>query len=111
MQQEAIELCLGQWVGVGLFQWILGGEDEKRLGQGMGDASIADRVLMHRLEQGSLACGRGAGELIGEPQMGEYRAAQKLDVTTTYWKRNGKGQGVAGLGSACGGQINKKKRE
>src|SRR3546814_18873729 len=75
MQQEAIELCLGQWVGAGLFQWILGGEDEKRLGQGMGDASIADRVLLHRLEQGSLGVGRGAVELIGEQKMGEYRAA------------------------------------
>src|SRR3546814_6956039 len=84
MSDWSSDVCASDlWVGAGLFQWILGGEDEKRLGQGMRDASIADRVLLHRLEQCSLGFGRGAVELIGEQQMGEYRAALKLEVTTT----------------------------
>ena len=71
VEQEAIELCLGQGIGAFLLDGVLGGQDEKGRGQGEGLAADRDLALLHRLEQRRLHFGRGAVDLVGEQDVGE----------------------------------------
>ena len=61
LQQEPVELRLGQRVGALVLDRVLRRGDEERVGQRPGDAVGRDLALLHRLEQGRLglraACG------------------------------------------------------
>jgi hypothetical protein len=80
MQQEAIELRLGQRIGAGLLDRILRGQHEERLRQRAGHAGMADGALGHRFEQRGLGLGRRAVELVGQQQLGEHRPLLEAEV-------------------------------
>src|ERR687887_413966 len=58
LEQEAIELRLGQRIGALLLDGILGGDDHERRAEHMAAAVDGDRLLLHGLEQGGLGLGR-----------------------------------------------------
>ncbi len=60
-QQEAVQLRIGQRVGAGQVDRVLGGDHQERIGQGMGGAVDADLVLGHRLQQARSACAAARG--------------------------------------------------
>ncbi len=75
LQQEAVELGLGQRIGAFVLDRILGGQGHEGRRQLVGAAVDGDLLLLHHLEQGRLGLGRGAVDLVGQQQVGEGRAA------------------------------------
>ena len=73
LEEEAVELGLGQRVGPVHLDRVLGGDDEERRGQRPGLVGDGDVVLLHRLEQGALGARRGAVDLVGDHHVGEDR--------------------------------------
>ena len=73
LEQEAVELRLGQRVGALVLDRVLRGDDDERVGQRAGLALDRDLPLLHRLEQRRLGLGRRAVDLVGEQQVGEHR--------------------------------------
>ncbi len=78
--QEAIQLRFGQWEGSRLFQWILGGNHEKRFFQGPGFTLDGDLALFHGLEQGTLGFRGGPVDLVGQQYLGEDRPGMKNET-------------------------------
>ena len=74
LQHEAIELRFGQLIGAFLFERILRGEHEERIGEGIGCFADRDLPLLHRFEQRALHLGGRAVDFVGENQVGEERA-------------------------------------
>ena len=79
LEQEPVELGLGQRVGALHLDRVLGGQHEERLGQRVGGAAGGDAALLHRFEQRGLRLGRGAVDLVGEHQVGEERPGLELE--------------------------------
>ena len=79
LEEEAVELGFGQRVGAFHFERVLRGQHEERRGQAVRFAGDGDRVLLHRFEQGGLGLGRGAVDFVGQQDVGEDRAALKLE--------------------------------
>jgi hypothetical protein len=73
LEQEPVELRLGQRVGALVLDRVLGGDHDERVGQRPGGALDGDLPLLHRLEQRGLGLGRRAVDLVGEQQVGEHR--------------------------------------
>ena len=73
LEEEAVQLRLGQRVGSFHLDRILGGEDEEWLRQGMCRAAGGHATFLHRLQQRRLRFGRGAIDLVREHQIGEQR--------------------------------------
>ena len=71
LEQEAVELGLGQGIGAFVFDRILRGEGGEDGAQRMDLAVDADLPLLHRLQQGRLRLGRGAVDLVGQQQVAE----------------------------------------
>ena len=71
LQQEAVELGLGERIGALVLDGVLGGGDQEGLGERAGGAVDGDLALLHRFEQGRLGLGRGAVDLVGEEEVGE----------------------------------------
>ena len=74
LEEEAVELGLGQRVGALLLERVLRGHDEERLLELADLAAGGDLLFLHRFEQGGLRLGRGAVDLVGEDDLGEDRA-------------------------------------
>ena len=74
LDEEPVELGLGQAVGAGLLDRVLGGEDDERLAHRVRHAVDRDPALLHDLQQRGLGLGRGAVDLVGEDDVGEDRA-------------------------------------
>ncbi len=68
---EAVELGLRQRIGARLIRRVLGGDDEKRIGEGMRIPLNAHLALGHRLQQGALHLGAGAVDLVRQQHLGE----------------------------------------
>ena len=75
--REAIELGLRQRIGARLIRRVLGGDDEKRIGEGMSVPLDAHLTLGHRLQQGALHLGAGAVDLVRQQHLGEDGAGVK----------------------------------
>ena len=71
LQHEAVDLGLGQRISALLFERVLSGENEKRIGQPIGDIAERDLALLHGFEQRALDLGRRAVDLVGEHEIGE----------------------------------------
>ena len=71
LEEEPVELGLGQRVGPLVFDRVLGGDHQERLWQRVGDAVDADLRLLHGLEEGGLGLGRRAVDLVGQQHVGE----------------------------------------
>ena len=73
LEQEAVELRLGEGIGALHLERVLGREDEERRLEREALAGDRDLVLLHRLEQDRLGLGRRAVDLVGEDEVGEDR--------------------------------------
>ena len=68
VEEEAVELGLGQREGALVLDRVLGGDDHEGVGQRPGGAAGGDLALGHRLEQGGLHLGRRAVDLVDEDE-------------------------------------------
>ena len=73
LEQEPVELRLGQRVGALVLHRVLGGDHDERVGQHPRGALDGDLPLLHRLQQRRLRLRRRAVDLVGEQQVGEDR--------------------------------------
>ena len=74
LEQEAVELGLGQRVGAFVLDRVLRRGDQERPRQRMAHAVDRDLPLLHRLEQRRLGLRRRAVDLVGEQEVGEHRS-------------------------------------
>ena len=79
LEQEAIELRLGERVGPLHLDRVLRGEHEERRRQRVGLFADGDRLLLHRLQQRRLRLGRRAVDLVGQHDVGEDRPLLELE--------------------------------
>ena len=79
LHQEPVELGLGQPVGAGLLDRVLGGDHHERPADLVRHAVDGDPALLHHLEQRRLGLRRGAVDLVGEHDRGEDRAGVELE--------------------------------
>ena len=80
VQQEAVELGLGQGVGALLLDGVLGCHDQKQGGQLIGLAAHTHLPFRHRLQQCRLHLGRGAVHLVGQHQVVKDGALLKMEA-------------------------------
>ncbi len=78
LEQEAVDLRLGQRVGALGLDRVLRRQHQERVGHGVGDPADRHLVLLHDLEQRRLHLRRGAVDLVGQQEVREDRA--ELDV-------------------------------
>ena len=78
-EAKAVELSLGQRVGAVVFDWVLGGEHEKREVERMRLARHGDMLFLHGFEQGGLGFGSGSVDLVGEEDVTKNRSALELE--------------------------------
>ena len=71
LEQEAVQLRLGQRVGALEVDRVLGGEDGEVRAQGVADAVDGDLALFHALKQGGLGARGHAVDLVDEQKAGE----------------------------------------
>ena len=79
MKQETVELGLGQGKRTLVLDWVLGGHDHERIGQGMGDPGGGHLALSHGFEQGRLHFGRGAVDFIDQDKRMEHRPLDEFE--------------------------------
>ncbi len=97
LEQEAVELRLGQRVGALEVNGVLRGEHEERVGQRVRLAPGGHAALLHGLEQRRLRFGRGAVNFVGEEDVGENRAAlENEDAFAVHLLQHGVAGDVAG---------------
>ena len=80
LEEEAIELRLGQRVGPLHLDRVLRRQHEERRRQRVGLLADRDRLLLHRLEQRRLRLGRGAVDLVGQHDVREDRPLLELEA-------------------------------
>ena len=74
LEEEAIELRLGQRIGALHLDRVLGRETEERHVERMGDAEHGDAALLHRFEKRRLRPRRRAIDFVGEHDVREDRS-------------------------------------
>ena len=79
LEEEAIELRLGQRIGALHLERVLRREDEERLVEHVRALADGDAVLLHRLEQRALRLRRRAVDLVGEHDVREDRSLPELE--------------------------------
>ena len=87
LEQEPVELRLGQRVGALVLDRVLRRGDEERVGERPGHAVGRDLALLHRLEQRRLRLGRRAVDLVGEHDVREDRALAELELARCARRR------------------------
>ena len=80
LEEEAVQLGLGQRVGALHLDRVLGRQHEERPRQLVDGGRDGDGLLLHRFEQGGLGLGRGAVDLVGQDQVGEDRPGLEGEV-------------------------------
>ena len=80
LQQEAVELRLGQRVGALLLDRVLGRQHVERLRQPMVLPGDRHHVLLHRLQQRRLGARAGAVDLVRHQQLAEHRARNEAEA-------------------------------
>ena len=80
LEDEPVELSLGERIRPLHLDGVLGGEDEEGRGQRMPRPRHGDIALLHALEEGRLRLGRGAIHLVGEQDVAEDGAPLELEV-------------------------------
>ncbi len=79
-QQKAVELRLGQGIGAELVERVLGGDDEKWLGQAARLSVHTHLALFHRFKQGALHLRPGAVDFVGQQHLRKHRAGVKHEL-------------------------------
>ena len=80
LEEEAVELRLGQRVGALHLDRVLRGQDEERSRQRVADRADGHGLLLHGFEQRRLGLGRGAVDLVGQHEVGEDRPGLELEA-------------------------------
>jgi hypothetical protein len=80
LQQEAVELRLGERVGALVLDRVLRGGDDERVREWERTAVDADLALLHRLQQGGLGLRGRSVDLVGEQDVREHRALAELEL-------------------------------
>ena len=83
LEQEPVELRLGQRVGALVLHRVLRGDDDERIGQRVGLALDRDLALLHRLEQRGLRLRRRAVDLVGQQDVGEHGPGPEPEPAAT----------------------------
>jgi hypothetical protein len=71
LEQKAVELCFGKWVGALLFDGVLGRNHHEAGIKRVILAIDRDRALLHGLQQGCLGLGWRAVDFVGQKHLGE----------------------------------------
>ena len=71
LHEEAVQLGLGQRVGTGLLDGVLGRDDHEGLGGGAAHAVDRHLGLFHDLQKRGLGLGRGTVDLVGQDDLRE----------------------------------------
>ena len=71
LHEEAVQLGLGQRVGAGLLDGVLGRDDHEGLGRGAAHAVDRHLGFFHDLQERGLGLGRGAVDLVGQDDLRE----------------------------------------
>ena len=79
LEQEPVELGLGEGIGPLHLERVLGREDEERRVERVALAGDRDLVLLHRLEQARLRLGGRPVDLVGEDEVREDRAGLEAE--------------------------------
>ncbi len=66
LEHETIELRLRQLVGAFLFDWVLSGKNQERIGKRISLFADCDLPFLHRFQQGALNFGRRAIDFVGQ---------------------------------------------
>src|SRR6266550_3716838 len=66
LEHETIELRLRQLVGAFLFDWVLSGKNQERIGKRISLFADCDLPFLHRFQQRALNFGWGAIDLLGQ---------------------------------------------
>ena len=77
-QEKAVHLRLGQGIGAHKLTGVLGGQHNKGLRQGMGNAVHGDLVFLHNLQQAGLGFGAGTVDFIRQHHLAHHRAGLVL---------------------------------
>ncbi len=80
LHQEPVALGLRQGVDPFGFDRVLGGEHEERFGHGVGLPADGHLVLTHHLQERRLDLRRCTVDLVGEDEVGEYRAELHVEL-------------------------------
>ena len=80
LEEEAIELRLGQRIRALTLERVLRREDHERFFEDVGSPRDGDGVLLHRLEERALRLRRRAVDLVREHDVREDRAFAKLEL-------------------------------
>ena len=100
--QETVELGFGEREGAFILDRVLGGHDQERARQGMGDAVHGDLLFLHGFQEGRLGARGGAVDFVGEQDIDKDRAAAELELSALLVK-----DGNAGdiIGQQVGGAL------
>src|SRR5262249_39881763 len=80
LHQKTIELRFWQRIDALVFQWILRGDDKKRLWQRRGVRPNRRLSFLHGFQEGALHFGRGAVDLVGEQNLSEDRTRAEREL-------------------------------
>ncbi len=80
LEQEAVELGLGQRKGAFILDGVLRGQNQEGPRQGARHPVHCDLPFAHTLQQRGLRPGRGAVDFIGQQDIGESGAGVKLEL-------------------------------
>ncbi len=77
LEHEAVLLGFGQRIGALLFDRVLRGQHEERIGQRVTHAADRHLPFLHRFEQRGLRLGRRAVDLVRQDRVREQRAFEE----------------------------------
>src|SRR5262245_38340586 len=80
LEQEAVELRLGQRVGAFVFDRVFGGQHQEHRREAMAFAVDRHLPFLHRLEQRGLRLRRRAVDLVGQQNVGEDGAVAQREL-------------------------------
>jgi hypothetical protein len=87
LEEEPVELRLGQRENARLLERILGGDHDERRRQAVDTPLDGDVTFLHRLEQRRLRSGRCAVDLVREQDVGEDGARHELRLAQLLHRR------------------------
>jgi hypothetical protein len=71
LEEEAVELGFGEWIGALLLDRVFGGNDHEGVAERVSSGVDGDGALVHGLEEGRLSLWRSAIDFVGEQNLGE----------------------------------------
>ena len=85
-EEETVQLRFGERIGAIHLDGVLGGDDEKRVGQPVGIALDADLAFLHRFEQSRLGFRGRAVDLVRQQNLCENWAALQVKLAGLHVK-------------------------